>query len=404
MDISKKKINIIIEILIFLFFIIFPYGQLLNIKIKLFSNELRVHLIDILASLSIPLVIIGKNKYPNYIKHFKAFIIVSLFSLVFSLIYFSFAKVLRGSLYLLRVLIYSFFSIMIWNYVRENKNRKLIFKGMIIATIFIGIFGWVQYLSLPDLRGLLYLGWDNHYYRLVGTFLDPGFTSILLVLGLLSSFYLYLFKKNKKYLIISLFLLITLSFTYARASFIALTAALLGAFLIKGRKKISLWPIIILFILIPFLPRPGGEGVRLERFQSMYNKYGNYAQTFEVIKQHPVFGVGFNNICSARIHLFENEMYESHACSGSDSSILLILATTGTIGLLIFIDFVFKTIKSTKINNIYGITFISSAIAVFIHSLFVNSMFYPWVMGYMGILMALSEPYKEYFKLREDSE
>jgi hypothetical protein len=34
--------------------------------------------------------------------------------------------------------------------------------------------------------------------------------------------------------------------------------------------------------------------------------------------------------------------------------------------------------------------FLLSAVALFVHSLFSNSLFYPWIMGYIIILLALS--------------
>jgi len=394
MVISKKRITHLSEYLIFVFLLSFPFGQLLKINLDIFGLPIGVHLIDVVASSSIILILFGQYKYPEYFKYFKAFILVSLFSLMFSLTLFSLPEVIRGSLYFIRLIIYSSFSVIVWNIIKDNTKKKLLLNSLILVSIFVAIFGWIQYLNFPDLRGLLYLGWDNHLFRLVGTFFDPGFTSIILALGTLTAFAKYLYEKDKKLVIIVVFLLITLLFTYARASYVALIGGVLGLFLIKGRKKISLWPILLVLLIIPFLPRPGGEGVKLERFQSIYNKYGNYKQTIQVIGKYPLFGVGYNNLCSARIGLFENEAFKSHACSGSDSSILLIIATTGIVGLLIFTDFAIKLIKNININDFYGVLFISGGIAVFIHSLFVNSMFYPWVMGYLGITLALTKTIK----------
>ena len=49
------------------------------------------------------------------------------------------------------------------------------FKTCIIDPVF-------NYFIFPDVRSLAVDQWDPHYYRLVGSLLDPGFTGIILVL------------------------------------------------------------------------------------------------------------------------------------------------------------------------------------------------------------------------------
>ncbi|MBT4681133.1 MAG: hypothetical protein HOB74_03620, partial [Candidatus Pacebacteria bacterium] len=49
-----------------------------------------------------------------------------------------------------------------------------------LVGLFIAVSGLVQYLLLPDTRFLWYSGWDDHYFRLIGTQFDPNFTGIIL--------------------------------------------------------------------------------------------------------------------------------------------------------------------------------------------------------------------------------
>ena len=142
-----------------------------------------------------------------------------------------------------------------------------------------------------------------------------------------------------------------------------------------------------LLILIPLLPRPPGEGVKLERLHSVYAKAQNFSETVTIISKNPLFGVGFNNICAARIRYIGDPGYKSHACSGSDSSLLFVAATTALVGLLVFLYMAYKIIKSIS-RNVYGVSFLACSGALFVHSLFVHSLFYPWVMGWMGMLVA----------------
>jgi len=138
-------------------------------------------------------------------------------------------------------------------------------------------FGWLQYVLIPDTRVLAVLGWDNHLYRLIGTQFDPNFTGILLVLG-----WLYVSARWpaahlplawRRLLLLALTGAIAL--TFSRASYLAFGIVLGMSFvygLISGRGRSTKRAIItaILFVLMVVLaPKPGGEGVKLDRTSSV---------------------------------------------------------------------------------------------------------------------------------------
>jgi len=106
--------------------------------------------------------------------------------------------------------------------------------------------------------------------------------------------------------------------------------------------------------------------------------------------------VGFNNICEARVLLF-TEKRESHSCSGSDSSLLLVAATTGLSGLMVFLFMGYKLTNMIK-NDFYGTSFKALSTALFVHSFFVNSLFYPFVMGFMGLVLSCAYSDRGKFK------
>jgi len=225
---------------------------------------------------------------------------------------------------------------------------------------------------------------------MVGTFLDPTFTSMFLVFGVLTSLVLYLQKTQKSYILISLFLLISLLFTYTRAAYLALFFGLFAVFMQKGKKSLSilLLTISVFGIIVFMLPRMASEGTYLERTQSIFAKFSNYNQTLQVFEKSPVFGVGFNNMCPARVALFGDDP-ASHACPGADSSLLFILATTGIVGFMVFMALVWRIYKSLS-KDIYSQIFFACAAALFVHSLFVQSAFYSYIMGYMAFSYALA--------------
>ena len=446
---KKTKLTHLQKKIVFIYLVLFPFGQLLRFETSLFGKQFTFHLIDIVVGLSIPLFIFGFLEIHAIYKNISAFLLVAVFSLFLSLGFMNIPNVLIGLFYLIRFFAYSTFFLLVWNLVlRDVSFKKTLFNALILVTVFIGLFGWLQYFFMADLTALKILGWDDHMHRLVGTFLDPGFTSIILVLGFMVTLVKFLKNRQKRFLPILVFLLISIAFTYARAAYLALFVGIFSLTLFKLRKypvvsatrmkrsseqtcpdliRNTLWSLpqgsllevkskkerfkvkqpgglnsfepfgwaraVLMSLgflgLIILLPRPYGEGVKLERTYSIYAKYENYIETFEIIKKQPVFGVGFNNMCFARMRYLENADSISHACSGSDSSLLFVLATTGIVGLIVFINMSLGIFKSVR-TSVYGKAFLSCSLTLFVHSLFVHSLFYPWVMGWMGILLALS--------------
>jgi O-antigen ligase len=366
------------------YIVLFPFGQLLRIEAGFFT----IHPADLIVFISIIFYFFGWFKKRQVFNYAMNFIWIGVFSLVLSLSYFSPFEVLMGSLYLVRLFSYFTFAMLVVNLINKKiLKREFLLNSLILTSVFVGIYGWIQYLVFPDLTSLKYVGWDDHLSRIVGNFLDPGFTGIILVLGVIASFAGYVKKKSKILVVITAFLFITVVFTYSRSSYLALISGAFYLFLKwKNLKKMSLM-LIIFAVLILLLPRPAGEGVRLERTQSVFARLQNYKETVEVIDKYPLFGVGFNNLCYVRLRLFAADP-ESHSCGGSDSSLLFILATTGIIGFLVFIKFIYEVVKNAIGSNVYGLVFSSSGVAIIIHSLFTQSLFYPWVMGWMGILLA----------------
>lgn len=364
------------QIILFIYLALFPFGQLLRISI--FNAS------DILAIAALAYLVLIKKEGLKVLDPLKDFLIIALFSLLYSVFNFKSLSVLTGALYLLRVISYFYLYKLSFNAIREDpKLKQVIFNSLLAVSFAVAIFGWIQYFFYPDLTSLKYLGWDDHLYRLVGTFLDPGFTSLIIVFGGVISFV------KKKYLLLAFFA-VTLAFTYSRAGYLAFAASLFLASLIFKKFKAFLISLACFLIVVFLLPKPVGEGVNLARTYSISSRINNYKETFEIFKKSPVIGVGFNNICLARKIYLDDINLSSHSCSGSDSSLLLVLATTGILGFMVFVSSVSKILFALK-RGFYTKVFLVIISAVFIHSFFVNSLFYSWVMGYLAISASLVE-------------
>ncbi len=142
-------------------------------------------------------------------------------------------------------------------------------------------------------------------------------------------------------------------------------------------------------LVVSFLPKAQGEGVNLARVNSFYAKAQNYKDSLTLAKVSPLFGIGFNNVCLAKEVFVGSAEADSHACSGLDSSLLFLLVTTGFAGVFSFVNLSSALYSSLK-RDIYGKALIVCALALLVHSLFANSLFYSWTMGFIAILAALA--------------
>ena len=387
MDKARTKL---VKILTLSFLVLFPFGQLLRSEVTLFATSVTIHPLDIVVGLTFLTLISGRFSKPGWYKSMTSLLIVIIFSFVFSTTIFGLAPLTRGTFYLVRLIAYLYFFVALFNVIKGKEAKNTLYNSLIAISAIAGIFGWIQYLGFPDLRSLFYLGWDDHLFRLIGTYLDPGFTSIIVSFGFLLSFVRLQEEKKVKFLIFCLFFLVTVAFTYARAAYIAL---LVGVFVVAKIRKsyaLALLTSLGLLTLVLFLPRPEGYGVKLERTHSIYAKLENYSQTINIIRKAPLFGIGFNNFCAARWEFLGDKETSSHACNGSDSSFLHLFATTGVLGVLA----AFKILKEVAMGikkDSYYLAFIGSLALLLVHSIFVNSFFYPWVMGYMAILGSIKE-------------
>jgi O-antigen ligase len=386
MDIIKKvKLD---SMFLFLFFALFPFGQIIRIGL--------LHPIDLVVGLAAAYTIIVKLKSPKVLKLVIPFLYVAGFSWIISIFIFHQINVLYGGLYLLRLAAYYFFGVYVWNFVRNKPaHKKLVLDSLLLVSLVSGFFGWVQFFTVPNIKPFFSLGWDMHLFRVVGTFLDPSYLGLIVVFGLLLSIHRCISSRNWKNILIIFFLLVSLAFTYSRASYLAFFAGLSTIVYLNRKFKKLLWIVGGLIVLALILPTAKNHSIELFRTFSAIARIENYQTTLKIFSKSPVFGIGYNNMCIAYQRFIGPQSFSSHACSGSDSSLLYILATTGVVGFIIFISSMWKIgtvlIRDSKFPAlpVGRQILVSCFVALIIHSLFSNSMFYPWIMGYFVILLVM---------------
>lgn len=377
----------IIKFFLAVYFILFPFGQLTRIPPEIFNlpPEVNFYLTDLVLALLLGTWLAGrffltKKPYqpPPLAKPIGLFALLAVSSLVLNAGRLAGNEIFVSGLYLVRWLLFAGLYFAIGD-LKWKALPFLIFGGGTMA-----VFGLIQYFLWPDIRPLQIYGWDPHYYRVVGTLLDPGFTGIILGLTLIL---LVIHFKAKKILFYVLFSIVyaALALTYSRSSYLAyLTGMSVIAFL-KRSPRFLLAVIMAGILTLAILPKnSGGEGVNLQRQSTIDARLTNWRQSIKIIAAYPLAGVGFNayRYIQRDYGFLGADWQTTHAGSGADASLLFVWATTGVLGLFAYLGLWVKAI------NAKNLILVSSIMALFVHAFFLNSLFYPWVMGWLWTLLA----------------
>ena len=247
------------------------------------------------------------------------------------------------------------------------KPTKNIFILVLFANV---IFGFIQYFIWPDFTYFNSLNWDPHLYRLVSTFFDPTFTGLIYLM-----FLIYLFFNYRNYFLLTpIYLAMVL--TYSRSTFLCFAIAFIFISIKLKKPTIGIISTILILTTMLLLPRLEGEGTKLERTSSIKAKIENYKEGISVFTKSPIIGFGYDNLFYVRQISNPN----SHANSGFDGSLLTILTTTGIIG---FIPFCLGLKEYYKKSNLFHKSLL---LAIFVHSLFANSLLYPWILIFLVLI------------------
>lgn len=393
----------IIKFFFFLFLFSFPLGQLGRISLEkgvvVYLNDILLVFL-IIAWLLFHLASRQKISWPPLTVPILAFVIIGGISLLNASRFFAEEEILIGFLYLLRWITYAGLYFVVYELVKVNEEIiKYLLFGLISLGVAIGVLGLFQYFLYPDLRNLVYLGWDPHYYRLFSTFFDPGFTGAILVLTLIL-ITLTFFEYPRWWLAAGFFLtFLSLFLTFSRSSYLAFLMGMGTVGVMKKSGKFLLTLFLIFFLALTFLPK-GQERIatRFTRQETSYARLNNWQESLLIIKDHPLLGVGFNTYRYAQRDYGFSQKTESHAGAGADSSLLFVAATTGFFGLLVYLWLWGEIVKGSQMSerSIVSLAVLSSTIALFAHSWFSNSLFYPWIMEWMWIIIGASQVKKNW--------
>ncbi len=370
----------------------------LNFSVAFYFYEVVIVIHLFLMLLFYPLFFfnLGKNfftlpfdwkKFPQ-INFLRFFLFIILISWLFA--WFNQSWSLVALLYFLRFLSYlifvlSYFFLKKYLFFKDTRNKVLLFfitnllNFILLLFLF---FSFGQIIFFPDSRIFFILGFDNHYYRLISSLIDPNLTGLVLIIG----FFHFLDQKNrffnyrrlKKYLfyfILFLFFL-ALVLTFSRSSLLAFFFGW-GFFLFRRKKRAIKFFIFGFFILLSvsfFFQRFGGEGVNLLRTSTIKIRIIDNLLLFKKLKFINYFiGRGFfipfpeNFASKSFFTYFRNSFGDNLFFS------LINFGGFGAVGLFLFFygDLFFR-FKNTIVKQ-------SLLIAFIIHAQFLNSFFSPFI-------------------------
>jgi O-antigen ligase len=316
-----------------------------------------------------------------------SFCAFAIFSLLINAFLMDVHAVALGSLYLFRFMAYASIYMVLSQAVVPG---VFLLRGLYAFGIGVVVFGLIQYLLYPNLRFLMYMGWDPHYYRLFSTFFDPNFAGIIIVLTFFLGMQLW---KQKHQLYITIGNTLALFLTYSRSSYLAFIAGLVTYSIFEKKWKMLVVATIFVFLVV-IVPKPGGNTLMLTRMESTLARIGNWQESLAIIAQSPGYGHGFNTLRFVREQTQEDFGYMSRAGAGLDSSILFLLATTGIIGTVLYGWIITRVIifygKLSKPHVLLQM-WLTILVGLLVHSLFTNSLFYPWVMIWIWVYLAANE-------------
>ena len=330
-------------------------------------------------------------------KYIFAFLFIAGLSLLLNSFSYKPLEILFSSMYLIRWMLYGLLYFIVAKGVLDTRTwlRGLLFSGFAVA-----VLGLIQYVLYPTLRNLYYLGWDEHYYRLFSTFLDPNFVGLYISFAIFLCLYGLVRHKGKMLWVLVLSILSgALLLTYSRSSFVSFLAG--SSTLIVLLKKFKQgFAVLTIFILIIFiLPNRGRDILRLTRSESALARIGNWKVSFDLFLEKPMFGHGFNTIRFLQMQRgwMSDTPFVSRSAGGLDNSFLFIAVTTGIMGLASYLMILGAMMRMgielqrVKGGSHLGALYLSTLVAMSIHSLFVNSLFYPWILLWVWVFTGVVE-------------
>lgn len=382
-------------------------GQLVRVQLSNDSSG-SVLFVDILTGLYVVIglihVLMTRKKFPLTLSVimllvFWGWLGISLIANAASL---SPQDILEALFYLIRFILMTG-AILITSaiFTQEGEYKKL-YWATIVSGLLLVVLGYLQLILVPNFQFMAKLGWDPHVGRLLSTFFDPNFFGMFLVI--ISSLLLARLLIYPRFTLATLFLwvswgvtVVALFLTFSRSSYLAFLMSLFLILFVRAWKWLMLGIMIIVLVGIA-IPRVKTRVLgALQLDTTALDRVQSWKETLAIVQDHSIVGVGYNAFGPAQVRYGFRHNLLGHSSRGSDSSFLLVAATTGIIGFLLYGLFLLSLFLETLVVyrhtlsgtlKIISLAMLGILPSYVVHSQFVNSLFYPLVFIPFGFLVA----------------
>jgi len=311
---------------------------------------------------------------------------------------------LGSILYWVRLAAYMSLLLPLIDYRSQNPERvdNQLWYMVFISGVILSILGFVQLILFPDFSFMAQYGWDPHQGRLLSTWYDPNFLGGFLGLAavIILSRILVFLRENKVWREKNIILLSSwiiglgivvgaLMLTYSRSALLAFLIGVTIVTILISRRTFVLVMIILSLIVIsnPRLQTRIQGAIQVDVTASL--RIQSWLQTLDDIDKNPIWGIGYNTIKYQTI-----VPSELNSASGRDSSLLTLWLTGGIIGLGLFIIIIFNSIikawqklSKSSLERTWGVAIIGGWALILVHSMFVNSIFFPHILIFILFLL-----------------
>ena len=283
-------------------------------------------------------------------------------------------------LYLARLVLYTLFTIAVMSWVQKAEGNRAFVRSLLFTfTILLLLISAAQYVLVHDLWSMYPYGWDPHELRIFGAYLDVFVPAAFF--GLLA---IYWFTQ-KNYALVAV-LSIELVLTFSRSAYLALALVVFITVLATRKWHYLAFFVIAFVLMVALAPKQAGEGVNLMRTSTIQSRLHDTALGLQIVASNSITGVGYNHIryVKEQMGLLRLDDY-SHSAAAFSSSYLIILVSSGIIGLLLFANLYWR-IFALKGMAPYGIY-------LGVMALFDNVLLYGMIAVVVVLLFAVNYPW-----------
>lgn len=305
--------------------------------------------------------------------------------------------------YLARWLAYFGVYVAILNTARDEDGPAL-WTTLERAVLAFAVFGLVQSVFIPGFAQKVFpesgsetMAWDWQGHRLVSSLLDPNYAGGLLLLPLLVQL-ARLAYGDRVPLWKPLVLVAAVIATFSRSTVLGLVLGCMVIVAARGLSrrmaKLGLAAMVVVAASLPAVIRLGSEYNKFEIDGSAMQRTVGWLRALTVVADHPVLGIGFNT------YGFVQKAYgwdivgrDSFAVDGG---LLFIAVMTGLVGLALYLGMLGLVVRRCRRlwrdatasaearGTALGVA--AGVLAICVHSFFVNSLLYPFIMEPMWVL------------------